>query len=168
MNFKLTRFFYSSAHFITGTFFFLFGVYGIIWPWSTFLIDATVNFITTHALIFSLFSLSMSLIGLSIIINAYLSSKRSQAHIRVGNRPISIDENLIEQHLERYWNEQFPTKQTPFFLTIKKNSLLIEVDLPSMSQGEKEYFLAKVDKDLSEVFEKLGYDKEINLIARMV
>lgn len=166
MSFKLARFFYLASHLILGTFFLVIGIYGISLPWSPFLREATTQFIEENSLILSLFGLGLLLIGLSIMIHAILSSRRHYAYVKTGKHAILMDENLIEQYLEAYWKEHFPLLQIPFFLTIKKNSILIEADLPFMPDSEKQVFLEKINKDFSDIFGKvMGYMHEVDFIA---
>ena len=166
MNFKLARFLYVVINFILGAFFFIAGFFAILLPWSEFLQNATIHFIMEKSLILSLFGWGFVLIGLSVIINAYISSKRRLAYIKSGGHAVALNENLIEQYLEAYWKEHFPHLQIPFFLTIKKRSLLIEVDLPYMALKDQNLFLEKVQNDFNEIFAGLlGYPHEVDLIA---
>ncbi len=166
MSFKFARFFSLTTSFILGAFFFILGVYSIVLTFSPFLRDATAAFIGENSLILSLFGLGLVLIGLSIFVNAILSSRRHYAYVQTGKHAVMMDESLIEQYLEAYWKKHFPLEQIPFFLTIKKQSLKIESDLPYMPEPERIVFLEKVHKDFADIFGKLlGYPHPINFIA---
>lgn len=164
MSSKIGYFFYVSIHFVLGAFFLLTGLFSLILPWSSFLQNKTIQFILSQTLIFFLFGLGLTLIGVSILTYASLRSKRRYVSIRSGKQAISIDEELIQNYLENYWKEHFPKNHIPSYLTIKKNSLEIVADLPAIPQIEQKIFLEKVQQDFNELFgQVLGYPHDVHL-----
>lgn len=166
MNFKFGRFCSLCISFILGAFFFAIGLFGIILPWSPILQQASTDLIVNHTLILSLFGLGLALIGLSIVVYAVLSAGRRYASIKIGNRPISLDESLIEQYLQDYWKKNFPHHQIPFYMSIRKRSIQIVADLPPVPEAEQDQFLEKIQEDFSDLFGRLlGYSNEVHFIA---
>lgn len=166
MSFKLGRFFYLATSFILGTFFFVSGIFGIILPWSPRLREAFIQFILENTLILSLFGLGFALIGLSIVIYALLSSRRHYTEIRTGSYSVALDENVIRQYLESYWEERFPNSHVSFNLLFKNDSIQIIADLPHLAEDEQKKFLEGVRNDFSELFGgMIGYPNEVHLIA---
>lgn len=166
MNFKLARFFYVTISFITGIFFFLFGAFGIVLPWSPFLQKATAQFILENTLMLSLFGLGFALMGLSILIYTILSTRHRTILVRTGTLAVAVDENVIHQYLEAYWQEHFPKSPISFSLTFKKHALQIAADLPYMPMDEQKIFLDGVKDDFSDLFGRvLGYPYDVHLIA---
>lgn len=166
MNFKFGRFFHLAISFIIGTFFFTVGVFSIALPWSSHLQTATLRFLTENTLILSLFGLGFALVGLSIVIYTFLSTRHRYAHIKMGRQAITIDENLIEQYLEAYWKEKLPHYQIPFYLIIHKQSLQIVASFPSFSEVEQQLLLEGINQDFKGLFENLlGYPHDVHLIA---
>ncbi|CUI17204.1 conserved putative membrane protein [Candidatus Protochlamydia naegleriophila] len=166
MNFKFGRFFHLAISFILGTFFFTMGVFSIALPWSSHLQAATIRFLTENALILSLFGLGFALVGLSIVIYTFLSTRHHYAHVRIGSRAVTIDENLIEQYLEAYWKERFPQHHIPFYLTIRNQSLQIVANFPHLPEPEQQLLLEGINQDFKGLFgDLLGYPHDVHLIA---
>lgn len=166
MSFKFGRFFSLISSFILGAFFCLIGIFGLILPWSTFLQGAATNLIMNHTLILSLFGLGLVLTGLSIVIYAVYNVGYRYVNIRIGDRSIVVDENLIEQYLQNYWKKIFPQHQIPFYISIRKNFIQIVADLPALPESDQEAFLEKIREDFSNLFSGvLGYRNEIDFIA---
>lgn len=166
MSFKFGRFFSLVIGIILGAFFCLIGIFGVTLPWSPSFQQAATNLIMNHTLILSLFGLGLVLIGLSIIVYAVFNLGHRYAYIKIDNRSISIDENLIEQYLQNYWKKNFPQHQIPFYMSIKKNSIQIVADLPPVAEPEQDQFLEKIREDFSHLFSGiLGYPNEIYFIA---
>jgi hypothetical protein len=87
-------------------------------------------------------------------------------HIRTGKNALILDENVIHQYLEAYWEEHFPKSHIPFDLTFKKHSLQIVADLPAIPLSEQKIFLERVRHDFSDLFGRvLGYPYDVNFIA---
>ncbi len=166
MSFKLGRFFYLAISFIIGSFFFIFGAFSIVLPWSSFLQTIATQFILENTLILSLFGLGFTLIGLSIVIYALLKTRHRYVHIRIGEWGVILDEKVIHQYLEAYWKKHFPKSHIPFNLSIKKHSLQIIADLPSLPLREQKLFLEQVKQDFNDLFGRvLGYPYDVHLIA---
>lgn len=164
MNFKLGRFFYLAISFILGSFFFILGAFSLILPWSPFLQHVVTQFILENTLILSLFGLGFVLIGLSLVIYTLLKTRHRYIPIRTGALSVAIDENLIHQYLEAYWQKQFPKIHVPFQVNFKKKSLQIMADLPALPLSEQKDFLERVKQDFSELFGNvLGYPHDIHL-----
>jgi hypothetical protein len=166
MSFKVGRFFYLAISFIMGSFFFIFGAFSIILPWSSFLQTVATQFILDNTLILSLFGLGFVLMGLSIVIYTLLKTRHHYVQIRTGHLGITLDENIIHQYLETYWQEQFPQTHIPFNLNFKKNALQVIADLPSFPLQEQKILLERIKQDFSDLFGRiLGYPHDVHLIA---
>jgi hypothetical protein len=166
MSFKLGRFFTLASSFIMGSFFFILGAFSIILPWSPYLQKVTTQFILENTLILSLFGLGFTLIGISIVIYTLLKTRHRYVQIRTGDLGIILDENVIHQYLEAYWQKHFPSAQVPFELCFKKHSLQIIADLPYLPFMEQKAFLEQVRQDFSDLFGRvLGYPYDVQLIA---
>lgn len=166
MSFKLSRFVVLANSFIMGSFFFILGAFSIILPWSPYLQKVTTQFILENTLILSLFGFGFALIGISIIIYAILKTRHRYVQIRTGNLSVILDENVIHQYLEAYWQKHFPETQVPFQISFKQRSLQIIADLPPLARMEQKAFLEQVKQDFSELFgQVLGYPYDVHLTA---
>lgn len=165
MSFKVGRFFYLTISFILGAFFFIVGLFSIGLPWSPHLQQGTIKFLTENTVILSLFGLGFILIGLSIFIYAFLN-KRRYAFIKIGPYSVALDESLIQKSLEAYLQEHFPEHSIPFNLFVRKNSIQIVANFPSMPKSEQHGLLEKINHDFGALFgQTLGYPHEVQLIA---
>lgn len=166
MSFKLGRFVHLAISMIIGSFFFILGAFAVILPWSPYLQNVTTQFILENTLVLSLFGFGFVLIGLSIIIHTLLKTKHRYVEIRTGNLGVILDENIIHQYLEIYWQKHFPAAQIPFSLNLKKHSLQIIVDLPPLPLMKQKAFLEQIKQDFSDLFGRiLGYPYDVHLIA---
>lgn len=166
MNFKLARFFSLTISFITGSFFFFIGIISLFLLWSPLFQKTAAEFILENPLILSLFGLGFALMGLSIIIYAFLSTRRRTLLIRTGNLAVTVDENVVRQTLESYWLEQFPESLVSFNLTIKKHAIQIQADLPFLPLEKQKIFLDQVKEDFTQLFgRQIGYPYDVQLIA---
>jgi hypothetical protein len=164
MSFRV--FFYLAIRLIIGSFFFIFGAFSIILPWSQFLQSVTARFILEDTLILSLFGLGFVLIGLSLVIYTLLKTRHRYVQIRIGKQAIILDENVIRQYLETYWQEHFPQSHVLFDLSFKKQSLQVVADLPALPLSQQKIFLEQVKQDFNYLFEHLlGYPYDVLLIA---
>jgi hypothetical protein len=166
MNFNFGRFFYLLLNFVVGVFFLACGILGIMLPWSPALQQAATQLIVENTVMLSLFGLGFTLIGLSLIIYALLSTRRRYTTIRTGAFAVTLDKNIVHDYLEAYWEEHFPEAHVPFDLTLKKRSIQIRADLPAMPYDEQKIFLEKVKRDFSDLFGRLlGYPYDVHLTA---
>lgn len=166
MNFKLGRFFNLAISFILGSFFFVVGAFSLVLPWSSFLQKMTTELILENTVMLSLFGLGFILIGLSIVIYTLLNTRHRYVHIRTGDLAVILDENVIHQYLETYWQKQFPLAQILFQVTIKKHAIQVVADLPYLPLSEQKPFLERVKQDLSDLFgEVMGYPYEVHLFV---
>lgn len=166
MSFKLGRFFSLIIGFVTGCFFLVIGSFGIILPWSPYLQQETTEFILANTLMLSLFGLGFALIGLSLVIYSLLATRNHYVMVRTGSLAVAIDEAVISQYLEAYWQEQFPNAQISFHVKFKKEALQIAADLPALPLKEQKIFLEKVKEDFRNLFGRtIGYPHDVHLLA---
>ena len=110
--------------------------------------------------------MGFALIGLSIVIYSVLSTRHRSVMIRTGTLAVAVDEAVVRQYLELYWQEQFPETHITCRIKLKKHALQISADLPSLPPEEQRIFLEKVKNDFRELFGVLiGYPHEVHFIA---
>ena len=117
----------------------------------------------------SLFTLSGSLlIVLSVCLAMSLSGLTSKKYleIKMGKNRISIDEHLVEQLLQGFWQSLYPEKDIPQQVLVKKNKIEVIVALPATAEEKQQNLLAKIETHISHLFEdKLGYTDEFILLV---
>lgn len=151
---------------IFGLFFLTVGIGSMALPWLPTLQTALIDLILGNPLLISLFGLGFTLMGLSILAYYWQQTKRRHVIVRTGARPITLDESLIQHYVDIYWKQQFPYTQVHSQLTIKKNAIRINAELPFLPQTEQPAFLEKVRQDFQDIFGRvLGYPHEVYLYA---
>lgn len=166
MSFKIGRFFYLTISFILGAFLLVVGFINLLLPWSFYLKDEIVRFVWEDNIFLPLFGLALILIGLSLLVYTIWNSKHRYLQIKTGPHSITLDENIIQNYLEAYWQELFPKHPVTSRFKIKKNSIQIVADLPSFPLSEQQKLIEKIGYDFSDIFGRLlGYGHEIDLIV---
>lgn len=166
MNFKIARFISLGVSFIFGAFFLIAGILGIIFPWSAYIRTAIVEFLLEDYLILPLFGLGLILIGISLIIYTFYSTKRKYIQIKSSHHSVTIDENLVSHYLDTYWQDLFPNNLVPSKFRIKKNAIEIIADLPYVNEETRDSLLKQIQNDFNDIFGRiLGYSQQIILIA---
>lgn len=159
-------FFYYLISFILAIFFIAVGIVSLALPWSISTQTALIHLILEDSVAISLFGFSLVVIGLIIIINIGINTRRRHYTIRSGSHAITVDEIVINQYLSAYWNQLFPDRDIPSTLSLKNNKIYITVDLPYLPMGEQKELLEKIRKDLSLTFAKvLDYREEFYIAA---
>lgn len=122
------------------------------------------SFILNNPLIILLFGLCLFVCGLALIIHTLLSCKRKYTIIRTGKNEVTVSETLIQEYLNAYWKKLFPDKNVASHVIVKKDSIKIVADLPSVPISDQKYLLERMEKDVQELFrDTLGYREEIEL-----
>lgn len=136
----------------------------MIIPWSASIRESVVDFIVTNALVFSLISFVGVAIGVAIATTLVLSTKHKTYRVRGGNKGVLVDEVLIQQYLDTYWEKIFPKKEIPNRLYLKNNKIHVQADLPFVPLEDQRDLLKQFDQDLTEMFDKvLGYEQDFLL-----
>lgn len=166
MSFRINRFFYLITSLAIGIFFLILGIFATVIPWSPKMKEVTAHFFLENTLILFLFGLGFLLIGLSLLIYTFINSRHRYIHIRTGSHALLIDEAVVQHYLKTYWKQHFPDGHIPFQIFVKKNSLQITAELPSMPLPDQKKFLEQVREDFSDIFGNiLGYPHDVNLFA---
>ncbi len=161
---NLSKLLYSFTTLIVGVFFVLLGTIGVLTLWFQQVQEEVVRFIQQNTLFISLFSLSILLIGVGIIVQVILSTRHQHYKILGGKNLATVDEDVLQGYLDSYWKELFPKKGVPNRVYLKNNRIYISADLPYFPSEEQKTLLTKVDKDISKVLGTIfGYNQEFSL-----
>jgi len=158
--------FYSLISFVIAIFFVLIGIVSTLIPWSENVRNFLVNLILHDSLAISLFGFAFIIIGLAIIIDILLNTRRSYYRVKSDDSSILVDENVIQQSLSIYWKELFPDQDIPNRMVLKNNRIHITVDLPYQPPAAQRSLVDRIKNDLKRQFaEQLGYHEEFVLSA---
>jgi hypothetical protein len=158
--------FYSLISLIIAIFFIVVGIICVIIPWSPDVQTGIIQFILNESIALSLFGLTVIVIGLAIVANIWVNSRKRHYYIRSKDNTVAADEVLVQQYLNIYWKQLFPEHDIPSRLTLKKNKIHVAVDLPYIPLPEQRNLLERIKQELSSVFTKaLGYQDEFFLSA---
>lgn len=149
---------------IIGIFFTMAGIIGLMIPLDPATRTLVVQFIFENSLAIVLFGFGFLIIGFTILINLFLSFKKRYYNIRSGIKSIDIEETILQDYLNSYWEETFPSYEIPNRLTMKRNKIHIFADLPYVPKPQQKGILENIRNDLSELFAKVfGYRQDFYL-----
>jgi hypothetical protein len=155
---------YSLISFVVALFFILFGIIGLILPWSAGVRTDLIQFILENTLAISIFGFGFVIIGSTLVINLVQNLKKNHYYIRSDKQLVVIDEALLQQYLNSYMKDLFPDHEIPARLTVKKNKIKITADLPYTPLPQQELFINRMRHDLDEILKRiLGYSNEFVL-----
>lgn len=155
---------YSLITLFIAIFFILLGIIAMILPWSENAKAHAISFIVDHSQVIFFFGLSFLCVGLATCLNIVSSSKRRYYRFKVGNTAVSVDGDLIHKYVKTYLKELFPDNEIPLQLTIKRNTIKLVIDLPSIDDAEKEPLLTRMQEELKKLFsDTLGYQNPFHL-----
>lgn len=166
MSFKLSRFFQHMPNIIISLILLVAGWLGIGLAWWPTLRTAAISFLLEER--WTIFFISLIFILIGILVFAYVlkDSKRRYTQIKVGDNECYLDEAFIQQYLDTYWKNVFPTQNISYDLCIKKDKIRIFAHFPALPANEQKRFLEKQQRELGNIFGRLlGYPHAINLAA---
>lgn len=157
----MNNFFYYLTTFIFAVFFILVGALSFFLPRTLSGVNALVNFILDNSWMIHLFGIFLIILGVAMLINIRLNTKKRYYKIKAANLSTILDEKIFEQYLDTYWKELFPNNQILSDVAIKNNKLYITADLPTIPLSEQKPLLQQIESDLNEMLIKyLGYHHE--------
>lgn len=160
-NIFLSNIFYAIISAIFSAFFCLLGAFGMMLPWAATLRLDVIHFILNESTSIFLFGFGFFFIGITILLNIFLNSRRRFYHLKGGNGSIILDEMVFHQVLEEYWKRLFPNCQISHQLILKKNKLHIVTDLPYVPEIEQKPLLQGIKSDLEDLLSRvMGYKGE--------
>lgn len=160
----MSALFYSLISFVVAIFFIMIGIICMMLPWSEAVRTDLVQFILEDSLVISLFGIGSLIIGLAIVVNIILGSRRHYYHVKSGSKSVTVDETLIQQYLNTYWGELFPNCSVPNKFSLKSNKIYVAADLPYLPVKEQKALIERVKTDLQDIFKRiLGYQNEFHL-----
>lgn len=160
----MSAIFYSLISLVIAIFFVLIGIICVMIPWSPSVRTDLIQFILENSIAIFLFGFGFIIIGFSIVINIIQSSRRSYYYVRTGNNSVMVDETLIQDYLNSYWNHLFPQHDVPSRLTLKKNKIHVFADLPFIPVPQQKALMDRIKRDVNDILTKtLGYQNEFML-----
>lgn len=161
--------FYSLIGLTIALFFILIGIISISIPWSLSIQAALIQFILEDALAISLFGCAFVIIGLAIVVNTILNTRRYSYNVKSGAHFFTVDESIIRSYLSVYWKQLFPQNDVHSLLTFKKGKIHLSVELPYTPPMEQRSLLERIKNDIEGMLtEKLGYYKGFHLTANFL
>lgn len=166
MNFNFSRFFQHTSDVVLSLFLLTLGSLFTGLAWSALIRTEAITFILERR--WTIFSIGVILLLAGILLIAYVmkNSKRRYTYIIAGKNACVLDEKFIQQYLELYWENSFPSRDIVYDLNIKKNKIQIFANFPPLPLEEQKRFLEKQKRELSNIFGRLlGYPHDIILAA---
>lgn len=155
---------YSFISFIVAIFFIMSGVIGTLIPWFPQVRTDVIVFILENSIAIFLFGFCLIVIGMAMVINIVIGSRRRYYHIRSGKNLTSVNQALIEGYLNAYWKNMFPGYEVPNRLSLMNNSIHIAADLPYVAPSQQQVLLDRIKHELHDILNRvLGYRNEFRL-----
>lgn len=151
----LYNFFYFFISFIIGLFFLTLGVIAIVLPWSPSFRTEMISFILENSIAISLFGYGFFIIGVAIILNVYLNSRKHYYYLHTPSSDVVVDERVISQHVDSYFKGLFPGKQVHTRVFITRNKVKVLAELPPTPKPEQERLKIKIPEDMNEILTQL-------------
>ncbi len=144
----------------------LVGLVCLIFPWSQTMKNEIISFILNNSTAIFLLGFVLFFIGLGRIFFILRGMKSTYFHLRSGQKPIWIDESIIQDYLDNYWKTLFPHSTVSNRVILKKNKIYLVADLPYVARDEQKELVHKIKKDLSDMLSlMLGYKDSFTLSA---
>ena len=138
----------------------------MMFPWFPELSVSMIEFVLENTIAISLFGFAFLTIGITFLANLIISGRHKHYRIKSGTNSVLVDEHLIQQYLEKYWENIFPDHEISNHLQLKNNRICLHADLPYLPLEEQRPLLQRIEKDLTNIFSKvLGYHQEFFLYA---
>ncbi len=158
----LYNFLYYIVSVVIALFFICFGLVAILLPWSPYFRTDVVIFILENSITISLFGYGFVVVGITLLIGLYLNTRRKTYYMRTGKKTIAIDEEIVQQYLNSYWQRLYPNQQIPSHMVLKKNRIKVVADLPYASPAEQKTLMQTIQEELQDIFSRLlGYSHEL-------
>ncbi|MCP5490895.1 MAG: hypothetical protein H7A42_07275 [Chlamydiales bacterium] len=100
-----------------------------------------------------------------LFLGFYLLNKRRFITVKMGPAMTQIDEKVVQDYVQDYWNEKQPSEEGVVDVVVQKGEILeIIVPIPKNWEGEVEEHLVQLQNDLGDrLSRRLGYYKEFYL-----
>lgn len=160
----MANFFYSLIRFFVAVFFILLGIIGMVIPWSETIRTALIQFVFENAVLISVFGFGCLLIGVILVTNIILNSRRRYYYVRSDHYAVSVNKLAVEQYVNTYWEQLFPNREIPSRITLKRNRIHITADLPYLPIEEQPQLVERIKDELDTHFKRwLGPKSQFNL-----
>jgi len=77
---------------------------------------------------------------------------------------VAVEESVLQEYVNNYWGDAFPTYDIPNRLTVKKNKVHIYADLPYVPKAQQKTLMENIQHDISELLSRIfGYRQDLTL-----
>lgn len=160
---KLIQFLITA---LLALFFILGGIACLLTPWSSAIRTHIILFIVENTAIISSFGLLFIILGITLLINVLISTQHRYYKIKSKGNSVLVDENIIQQLIDEYFNQLFPQKDVPSTVSLESNTIHITVNLPYFPKDKQKPFLDRVETELAtNLHSVLGHRDEFYLSA---
>lgn len=152
--------------FLIGLFFFVLGTFTTILSWSTSLQQRTFQFILEETFAVIVLGLGVALIGIAMIYYVLGLVRRHSFYLWTGPLSVAVDDTVMYQYLEDYWQRRFPEDKIPFQVTFKKYACRVAAELPAIPRVEQKPLVNQIKEDFRDLFgRKIGYPYDVQIAA---
>jgi hypothetical protein len=156
--------FFLMISYILALFFLTLGLLCAVIPWSDGMRALVLDFLQHNWVMLFLFGVGCLVVGMTILLNLSMSSRRRHYTVRTGPYLVAVDKDLVTSYLQAYFQGRYPKREIPCNVTIKSDRLQIAADLPTTPLEEQKSLLKKIENDLQELLAaRLGYYRPLRL-----
>lgn len=157
----MINFFYVLITLVIALFFIGLGLIGVLIQASSNIRADVITFILEDHLFILISAIASLLIGAAIIFYVITGFGKRYHQIKSDKGSFYLDESLFEDYMKNYWKQLFPKQEVPNHVLVKKNKVQITADLPYVPENQQKALLARIDRDLKDIFHRLlGYKQE--------
>lgn len=161
---RAQQLFLTVLSFLFSTFLFLLGVSLLLFPWAPKYRGVVLFWLETAYVQMSLVGLGFALSGLLLLLGLFKMRQGDSYSVKMGSNTYTIDAELIQAYVQEYWERLFPGKNPLCVVSVKRNRVEIQADLPPVPFSGQRDLLSKAERDLGQLFtETLGYHTEFVL-----
>lgn len=156
--------FFLMISYVLACFFVTLGLLCAVIPWSQAMRLLVLDFLQHNWIMLFLFGVGCLVVGVAILFNLSMSSRRRHYTVRTGPYLVSVDKDLVTSYLQEYFYGRYPKREIPCSVSIKSDRLQIAADLPKTPLEEQKSLLKKIENELQELFAaRLGYSRPFRL-----
>lgn len=160
----MNNLFYHLISVIVGLIFTLVGIVAMSLPWAAGVRSSVIELILEYPMLIFFLGLVLGIAGAAVLAYQLVNIKRHTHYLRKGRMAIGVEHEIIDGYISRYLATAFPNQDAGHQLLLRKNKLIVTVDMPSYPRPEQEPVTEKIFDDLSALLsEKIGYHQDLHL-----
>lgn len=133
-------------------------------PWTEGMRDATIDFLEQNWIVLFLIGTALTTAGIGLFSMVLSRFTRRYYAFSTGDVDVSVDEKVLEEYAQRFWQARFPGREISCLVRIKRKHLFMQAELPFIPEKEQKSFITEAQRDLQDQLQGLlGYSSDLRL-----